>query len=524
MSLSRTDHLMRSAQRLEVGQSLPHELQLGINWLDHHFSLDDTRGDQDNFYYMWAIQNVGQATGYRTFNKIDWYRDAATRLLNTQQANGSWSGPKGTAASTSFALLYLARARGPLAICKLRFDGNWNNRPADLFNFTEYLSEQFETPTSWLMSDLDQHVYELIESPLLYLATDKPFSLPATQINRLKEYIEAGGTLVCAPEGKNIATAQKSFTALAEQLFPGRELKRIDKKHEFYTLQQKLQGNIPVSVLENAVRPLIVIVEKDVSRELQADDPRNRDAFKLLANIYLYSTGLDPKRPRLKTNYIAPPAKPETREGFGVARVKTAAGEFDPEPGAMPQLAAFMAARCGIDLKIATCNGGELSDREKLAFLTVDEKTSIADADAKAIRAWLEHGGTLWVDSPRGESGALAQMDQILAKLGVSASSLTALPNDSNILSGKGLTGGYDNRRLPKRRFTREQAGGKAAVLVTKINNRPAVFVSRGDISAGLAGLNHWEISGLEPRAARQVVANLVLSLQQSPATQPTTK
>src|SRR5436305_12794719 len=110
------------------------------------------------------------------------------------------------------------------------------------------------------------------------------------------------------------------------------------------------------------------MIEKDVSRELQAADAKNRDAFRLLANIYLYATGFEPKRPRMRTNFIVERENPQHGEPLGVARVKTSAGEFDPEPGAMPQLAAFMSARHGINLKTTVCRGSELSKNEVLAF------------------------------------------------------------------------------------------------------------------------------------------------------------
>jgi hypothetical protein len=56
-------------------------------------------------------------------------------------------------------------------------------------------------PTNWQIADLDQPVYQLVESPLLYLATDKPFKLSAAHVGRLREYLNAGGMLVCVPEG-----------------------------------------------------------------------------------------------------------------------------------------------------------------------------------------------------------------------------------------------------------------------------------------------------------------------------------
>jgi hypothetical protein len=39
------------------------------------------------------------------------------------------------------------------------------------------------------------------------------------------------------------------------------------------------------------------------------------------------------------------------------------------------------------------------------------------------------------------------------------------------------------------------------------------LFVSTEDLTCGLAGLNHWEIQGYTPQAARQIIANSLLQI-----------
>ncbi len=89
-----------------------------------------------------------------------------------------------------------------------------------MVNFVDYVSRQFEVPTSWQIADLAQPVYELAESATLYLATDKPFMLKPEEVQQLREYIQAGGLLVAAPEGTSTGATVKSMRALAAQLFP----------------------------------------------------------------------------------------------------------------------------------------------------------------------------------------------------------------------------------------------------------------------------------------------------------------
>jgi hypothetical protein len=320
LSLFITESFLYGDKRADVGQTLSPELLKGVKWLDENFSLDKLDGDSDFYYYTWTIQNVGQATGYRTFNKVDWFRETTARLINTQGKNGLWDGPKGSNVSTSFALLYLYRARGPLAICKLKIDSipvpgarttavqqvNWNNRPNDLYNLTRDISKKTEIPTSWQIADLDQPVYQLIESPVLYMATNSAFKLSDAHVARLKEYLAAGGMLVCVPEGKMPVPVTNSFKALAEELCPGSEgvARKPTDKHAFYTLFAEVKGHLPTITYENSVRPLVVIIERDIGQDLQMNRVAQREGFDLLENIYLYATGKNAKRSRISTNYL----------------------------------------------------------------------------------------------------------------------------------------------------------------------------------------------------------------------------
>jgi hypothetical protein len=557
LSLYLSEMYLYGPRRVDVGQSLSPDLLRGLAWLDDTFSLSTLDGDQDLYYYMWAIQNVGQATGFRTFHDIDWFREVTAKLLGTQQPNGLWTGPKGPHVSTSFALLYLARARGPLAICKLRFDPNvplvapknpkaadpkrkpeplsarelakanaWNNRPNDLYNFTTDVSRMLEVPTSWQIADLDQPLYELIESPVLYLATDKAFRLPAEQVQRLKEYLDAGGTLVCVPEGRNPSAAMNAMKSLAAEVSPGATpIRRAEKenKHPFYTLSGKVKNLLPTIAYENAVRPRVVIVEKDIGRDLQANNPKERDAFALLQNIYLYSTGKATDRPRIVTNLlIQKNARP--KYAVTVVRIKTD-GEFDPEPLALPQLKAFMADRHDLDLVIGAPVAPEaISGSEKVAFLTVTESTKLTEVQAGSLRRWAEAGGTLWIDVLAGYPKAMKKLDELLLAMKLSDADLPPA-NGHPFITGESLYRGYDISGSGIYRSFRFEDGEKRPTLqIKQVNNRPAILVVRGDVMCGVAGMNHWNIAGYTPTGARQLVANSLLQFvppPPKPATRP---
>lgn len=62
------------------------------------------------FYSLHSLERAGHLSGLKEFGKLDWKADAIKRLLEMQQANGSWKGNTQTESeliATSFALLVL---------------------------------------------------------------------------------------------------------------------------------------------------------------------------------------------------------------------------------------------------------------------------------------------------------------------------------------------------------------------------------------------------------------------------------
>lgn len=525
LSLSFTERYLNGPKQIGVNTKLTPELAAGLNWLDANFDIDKVDGDSDLYYYLWTIQNVGQATGYRVLNKQDWFRVVTARLLSTQQSNGFWKGPKGEIVSTSYALLYLYRARGPLAFCKVRFDPQgksnkpdaalpmpWNNRPHDLLNLTDAITEQTEIPTSWQIADLDQSVHELLESTALYLTTDRPFQLTEQQVDRLREYINAGGLLVMAPEGANTATAIASMRSLGASLYPKHEFKRIDRDHPYYRLAGAVKDQIPVSIVDNGVRPLMVIVERDISRDLQVNHSARRDAFALMTNIYLHATGLDTRRPRIATHYVRPAASP-TRKALRAARIEHA-GNFNPEPASLPQLAAI-ASHAGIGLTHEVIAPTALTAEVHVAFLTLDKGTKLTDADAKAIADWVAAGGTLWIDAAGGEADAVLAIDQTILKLGYRIDALKSA-SDSPAMGTDAQRPG--SKRVESLTMRRDYAGPPLQLRTIHVADRPAIYVVHGDIGAGLSGVRHCGIVGFSVETTRTLVLNSLLALPAKPA------
>mgnify|MGYP002879049245 CR=1 FL=1 len=184
----------------------------GLEWLDQHFQLNDPAVEEaDWYYYMWIIQQVGFASGYRTFNGVDWNTEVTREILNRQLPDGTWGGEQGKTVSTAFAMLYLSQANAAVGAAKLQYAGAWNDEPDDLLNFARYASNRYESPIIWQVVDANLTGGELLESPMLYLSASDQFTFTPEQFAHLRNYVEGGGMFIIPSTlSRNSATDRPS--------------------------------------------------------------------------------------------------------------------------------------------------------------------------------------------------------------------------------------------------------------------------------------------------------------------------
>lgn len=525
--LSVTERALRGP-RMDIGrESLSPQIRKGLAWLDRNFTLSDAAEELDRYFYFFTIQSVGRYTGYRTFNGIDWFREVTAALLAEQAADGSWSGPKGRMLSTSFALLYLARARAPLSISKIRWknvdrDGNatvanWNNRPHDIWNFVDYASDQYEVATTWQIVELDQPLYELIESRMLYLSTNERFDLSDEQVARLRAYVDAGGLLVTNPDASD-GGAVRSMRALAERMFAadGYELVKVPDDHALRQIHAT-DVKTPMEMVHNGVRPLMLHFTRDIGRDLQRFDTAS-PSFQALSNAYLFLTGKKPNQARLANNHVHRRNRRPSRP-LAAARIRHR-GHFDPEPAALTQLRAILANDHDIDLRVDTVAPTRLGDRA-IAFLTTVGAIDMATEEIDALREWVGGGGTLWIDVAGGGEDGVHSVRSLVERIGAGARP-KLLGRRDPIVSGRGLENGHDCARVRYRLYSLRVMGRKSQPELEMIerDGRAAVVYSTMDLTCGLAGLDHWGIFGYTPESARRLVVNGCLAVIEA-ETQP---
>jgi len=484
-------------------------LDRGLAWLERHYTArrNPRLGVNWHAYWLFALQRVGLLSGRRSFAGRDWYADGAAELLRSQNADGSF-GYAPCTDRTALALLFLAGGRQPVLVNKLRWGGTWNSRPHDAATAVRWVASHYERPLRWQVLDADAPAAAWREAPILYLSGAGPLTLTDAQKARLRRFALAGGLIV-----SEAACASGDFSldalALYRELFGPYEPARLSADHPLYTAGPRVRAFQDLRGVSNGVRLLAVHVPSDLSRALQIG-PANagadeRDAFRLFQNFFLYVGGRQPEGPRIPPWPQEGPFQPRTT--IHIARVRHR-GNWDPEPLALPRLAAHMGRRHRIRLEIAApVRLAELkAAATPIAVLTGTGELPLSDAEADALRAFFADGGKLLVDAAGGDRTFADAARRHIRSL-IPHADFGDLP-DKVFRTGPAEIEAIRYRPAlarvlgPDRHRARLRAWYSAERLV-------AVF-SPDDLTAGLLGYTGYRIRGYHPDAAAAIVTNVL--------------
>ncbi|MGA2232449.1 MAG: DUF4159 domain-containing protein, partial [Tepidisphaeraceae bacterium] len=206
----------------------------GMAYISEHF--DDLDGNPTtDCYTLYGLERIGAASGQRYFKNLDWFAQGADYLIKHQNADGSWGaidtggGFRGQGFShnplsipdTCFAMLFLSRGRAPVVMSKLDYGDPsvWDQRPRDVANVTQWLSNQTELDLNWQTATLDGPIEDLQDAPILFIAGAQPLTFTAAQEAKLRLFIQEGGLVVGNADCAR-TTFSASFEDLGKRLFP----------------------------------------------------------------------------------------------------------------------------------------------------------------------------------------------------------------------------------------------------------------------------------------------------------------
>jgi len=505
-------------------------IERGLGWFDKNFT-GSVHGAPHG-YYLYGVERVGLASGYKYFGKADWYKLGATQFLRAQQANGSFGGGGhgGALANAAYGLLFLIRGRNTVLFNKLEFEGDWNNRPRDLAALTRWLNKNYEGTVNWQIINLSVPVAEWHDAPILYISGSRKPKFSDEHIKALRTYVQEGGTIFSVTECRGVAFTVE-MAAVYKKMFPQYELTAAPENHKLYdaVVPMRTRRNRPrFKIVTNGIRPLIVHCDEDLSKEWQLQNSAtSRAAFETAANVYMYFTDLRGSiRARGTTPWPAAPAKFTPKAVCKIARLKYN-GNYDPEPLAFTRFALMMAHqyKIRVDVTQPTAIADLAASGAKLATLCGTKAFALTEAEITALKAFVAGGGTLFIEAAGGDLG--------------SSMSTTTTPSQGFAKAAKDAIAKLSTERLSRVRpsspiytvpemeiktvsWRRATTLTMSVVKTPKlqavtIDNRPAIIFSDLDISAGLLGTAGLTVHGYragtleEPGSAFEIMRNITI-------------
>ena len=428
-----------------------------------------------------------------------------------------WYSRWGTDEGTAFRLLFLARGRQPLLMDKLRFDGNWNDRPRDVSKLTAYTSRQLERPFAWGVADLDRDWWYWLDAPLIYISTNTPPTFTDADVRKLRSYSDAGGFIFLHNEFASKGV--DAFAAdLARRVWPEYPMAKAGPTDLLYrtvfNMPAAKRPLPPLQVVTNGTRPLLVYSPTDISKAWvgwHTHDSAKSPDLEVGLNVFVAAAGKSDFRNRLNTPYLDPIAF--TPKGTcPVQQVTYAGGRCDPEPGAWTRFARWFADHTSIALDVQPTDVKAVSlGTGPVAVLTGNEAVNFGGMDLHALHDFVSGGGTLLVDADGGSKAFAKSVREQLLPGAFGGAQPSGMPLAHPVLAGAGAC----MTPLPKprlRKFAAEQLGmGNPPGVQYLTYGSGTVIVSDLDVTTALLHSGTYGVYGYTPDYADGLYKNAIL-------------
>jgi hypothetical protein len=470
-----------------------------------------------NMYYLYCLERVGLASGFKYFDKHDWFKKGAAFLLDLQQDDGSWVGgglaEGNSQCATAYAMLFLARGQKPVLFNKLWYDGDWLNRPRALANLTRWIGRQYESEVFWQIINLNVPVREWHDAPILHISGSKAPEFSDADLAKIRTYVEQGGTVFSTTECDGVAF-KAGIRKAYQKMFPRYELTRLGTDHPLYAIQHQLRGRPALYAISNGIRPLVIHTDVDLPVDWQfVRTSTRRESFEAATNIFLYLRDKEKLRHRGTTPWPDEPKSPPPAT-IRIARVKYG-GNWNPEPLALKRFALLLAHREKIGLDVL--DPVELKDLAgcEAGVAVLSGTSSILPFDAaqtQAVKAFVATGGTLVVDAAGGAMPFFESAGDALRKCFGGEFEFPPTSHPLYQLPQREINKVKYRRAAQTRLRTNEPR-----LRALTVQGRPAVLLSREDITAGLVGYECHGVDGYnpgslaEPGDAYRIMRNVVL-------------
>jgi hypothetical protein len=416
-----------------------------LAWLGKHYTAQENPGKGGrSLYWLYCVERVGIAAGYKYFGNHNWYKEGAEILLKAQK-DGHW----GDIPDTCFALLFLYKGRAPVLYNKLKFDGEWNAHRRDIANLTTHIERTKEQQFHWQILELKAPLEELHDAPVLYICAESVPKWTDADKKKLRQFTDTGGTVLFEASCGN-AVVRKWFPDFAREIWPEWKIERLAQEHGVWQAPYPMKEKPEVLGISDGIRTPVFYSPDDISCAWQTKALAAKQyLFNWGINLYTYATDGAPLRAKLagrepeKTNRFAQPVKAGPKTTLKVARVKHGGNwEAGANYGGFKLLADHLKAKANITLEVKESNQAPVTDGGvapadlggyDVAFLT-GTALSLRPEEREALKAYADKGGFLWFEAADGS----AEFDQGLRQLAQEIKwELKLLPNTHPLMNGR---------------------------------------------------------------------------------------
>jgi hypothetical protein len=503
--------LIASKGRHDAHPEMSAALARAVDWMGKEDRLLDFSYDYRG-YSLYGVERAALATGLRWFGNHDWYRELGAREIKNQLPDGSWGGNEMTAPmDAAFRVLFLSRGRQPVLMNKLRFDGNWNNRPRDVAKLVQYASAQLEQPFAWGVADLTRNWWDWMESPLLFITTDTAPEFSDDQCKKLRAYTDAGGLIFIHNEYAS-QDVDEFVKSLVKRAYPEYALAPVAADDPIYSTLFSIPAKVPLKSVSNGTRTMLVYSPTDITQDwvrYRAKDRRMSVARELALNLFVSTAGKGGFRNRLDSPYEEPP----DFDPVGTVPILqlSYAGPWNPEPKAFERFGRWFQKQTSIKLDVQPTKITDLMPGEApVAVLTGNARANFGQTNFHALHEFVAKGGVLVIDPTGGSKAFLASVQKYLLPGAFPNALPTDLPITHPILAGTGAC--MDPLPKPRlRSFASLQISGIPPGVQYAQFGKGAIILCPLDITTGLLDSGTYGIMGYTPGYSQSLMKNIIL-------------
>ncbi|MCX5683413.1 MAG: DUF4159 domain-containing protein, partial [Planctomycetota bacterium] len=492
------------------------------------------------YYWLYSVERVGIAAGYKYFGQSNWYKDGVRFLLDRQRADGSWAEYDqaipvgvgnwggGRVPDTCFALLFLYKGRAPVLFNKLRFEGTWNAHRRDVANLTAYIERNKEQMFNWQIVDLAAPLDELHDAPVLYITAESLPRFSAKDKAQLRAFTDTGGTILFEASCGNPAV-RKWFQDFAKEVWPEWPLAPLGPTHAVFTDPYPLAQRPELLGIHDGLRTILFFALDDVSCSWQTRAYLSKEyLFQWGINVFTYAMDHGALRAKLAGREPLPSdryqelIRPGPKKTLKMARLEHSGNwAVGCNYAVFQKLAAYTKGSFDVTLEVKQPQqppfntGGVAAGNLQgfdIAYLTSSGAFALSDAERTSLKEFVGKGGFLWAQAA---AGSPAAEDSVKALAKDCGWDLKPLSKNHPMMTGRmGAAQGHDlTQGVEFRHALRLLRTGKPwAELVGIFSGAKLVGVfSPFDLEFSLSPYEAYECRGYKPADAGAVALNILL-------------